>query len=44
MENLAGYAQTDLIIPAIPDGGWSDLVTANGAARSWCAEVNARVH
>jgi hypothetical protein len=44
VEHLAGYAQTDLIIPAIPEGGWSDLATANSAARSWCAEVNARVH
>src|SRR4030095_4459903 len=44
VEHLAGYAQTDLIIPAMPEGGWSDLTTANSAARSWCAEVNARVH
>jgi transposase len=44
VEHLAGYAQTDLIIPAIPDGGWSDLAIANAAARNWCAEVNARMH
>jgi hypothetical protein len=41
VEALAGYAQTDLIIPA---GGWPDLATANAAAKEWCAEVNARVH
>jgi hypothetical protein len=44
VEHLAGYAQTDLIIPSIPDGGWLNLAAANTAARSWCAEVNACVH
>jgi hypothetical protein len=44
VEHLAGYAQTDLVIPALPDGGWPDLAAANTAARNWCAEVNACVH
>jgi hypothetical protein len=44
VEHLAGYAQTDLLIPALPEGGWPDLATANAAARTWCAEVNERVH
>jgi hypothetical protein len=44
VQHLCGYAQTDLVIPALPDGGWPDLATANAAARNWCAEVNARVH
>ena len=44
VEHLAGYAQTDLMIPALPDGGWPDLAAANTAARNWCAEVNACVH
>jgi hypothetical protein len=29
VERLAGYAQRDLIVPQIPDGGWLDLTTAN---------------
>jgi transposase len=41
VEHLVGYAKSDLVIPA---GGWPDLETANGAARAWCAEVNARTH
>jgi transposase len=44
VENLAGYAQTDLIIPALMEGGWSDEASANAAAKAWCAEVNGRVH
>jgi hypothetical protein len=44
VEHLAGYAQRDLLIPALPDGGWPDLKAANAAARTWCAEVNAAVH
>jgi transposase len=44
VENLAGYVQTDLLIPAELDGPWPDLATANAAARAWCAEVNGRVH
>jgi transposase len=41
VENLVGYAKSDLVVPA---EGWSDLGTANGDARAWCAEVNARIH
>ena len=44
VEHLAGYAQTDLVVPALPEGGWPDLAAANAAARAWCAEVNAREH
>src|SRR6185295_10975680 len=44
VEALVGYAQRDLVIPAIAEGGWADLGTANAAARTWCAEVNAQVH
>ena len=44
VEALVGYAQRDLIVPAVAAGGWPDLGAANAAARAWCAEVNARVH
>jgi hypothetical protein len=44
VENLAGYVQTDLIIPALMEGGWPDEASANVAAKVWCAEVNGRVH
>ena len=44
VEHLAGYAQRDLIVPQLPEGGWVDLVAANTAAARWCAEVNGRVH
>jgi hypothetical protein len=44
VENLAGYVQTDLIVPALMDGGWQDEASANVAARAWCAEVNGRLH
>ena len=44
VENLCGYVQTDLIIPALLEQDWSDLATANAAARAWCAEVNNQVH
>src|SRR6185436_15673358 len=44
VENLVGYAQRDLVIPAIGEGGWADLAAANAAAQAWCAEVNAQVH
>jgi hypothetical protein len=30
---LVGYAQTDLIIPALAAGNWADLAEANAAAR-----------
>ena len=41
VENLVGYAKSDLMIPQAPFG---DLATANEAAGAWCAEVNAAVH
>jgi hypothetical protein len=41
VENLVGYAKTDLIVPQAPFG---DLATANAAAAAWCLEVNAAVH
>lgn len=44
VEALVGYAKRDLVVPAIPDGGWPDLATANQAARAWCAEVNGQLH
>ena len=44
VEALVGYAQRDLIVPALVGGGWSDLATANAAARAWCAEVNGCLH
>jgi transposase len=44
VEALVGYAKRDLVVPAIPDGGWPDLAAANAAARAWCAEVNGQMH
>jgi transposase len=44
VEHLAGYAQTDLLIPAELEQSWPDLTTANAAARRWCVEVNGRAH
>lgn len=44
VEALMGYAQSDLLAPALADGGWADLATANAAAGRWCQEVNGRVH
>lgn len=44
VEALMGYAQTDLVVPALADGGWADLDAANEAARRWCREVNGRLH
>jgi hypothetical protein len=41
VENLVGYAKTDLMIPQAPFG---DLSAANAAAAAWCAEVNGAVH
>jgi transposase len=47
VENLVGYAKSDLMIPG-PDrsGGepFTDVVAANTAAAVWCVEVNAAVH
>jgi transposase len=41
VENLVGYAKTDLMVPQQP---FPDLWTANDAAEVWCAEVNAATH
>lgn len=41
VEALVGYAKRDLVVPGAP---WPDLVTANVAAASWCAEVNGQRH
>ncbi len=41
VENLVGYAKSDLVIPA---GGWPSIEAANESARNWCAEVNGRIH
>ena len=42
VENLVGYAKRDLMVPTGVSVG--DLAAGNGAAASWCAEVNAVVH
>jgi transposase len=41
VENLVGYAKSDLMVPQAPFG---DLAAANERAAAWCAEVNAAVH
>jgi len=41
VENLVGYAKTDLMVPQAP---FDDIVAANAAAAAWCTEVNAAVH
>ena len=42
VENLVGYAKSDLMIPA--ELSVADLAAANAAGVVWCAEVNAAVH
>jgi transposase len=42
VENLVGYAKSDLVVPAELVG--ADLVAANQGARAWCEEVNGRRH
>jgi Transposase and inactivated derivatives len=46
VENLVGYAKTDLMIPGADGSGepFADLGAANVAAAAWCVEVNAVVH
>jgi hypothetical protein len=44
VEALVGYAQRDLVVPALAAGGWADLAAANAAARAWCEEVNRQPH
>jgi transposase len=41
VENLVGYAKSDLMVPQAPFAG---LAAANAAAAAWCAEVNRTVH
>lgn len=41
VENLVGYAKSDLMIPL---GDVADLDSANAAAAAWCAEVNSARH
>jgi transposase len=41
VENLVGYAKSDLMVPQAPFGGFT---AANEAAAGWCAEVNSAVH
>jgi transposase len=41
VENLVGYAKRDLLVPQAP---FTDLRSANAAARAWCVEVNAATH
>jgi hypothetical protein len=47
VENLVGYAKTDLIIPGADGAGgapFTEVAAANAAAGPWCGEVNAAVH
>ena len=46
VENLVGYAKTDLMIPGAERvrRPFTDLAAANAAAAAWCVEVNAAVH
>jgi transposase len=48
VENLCGYAQSDLAVPLLTDaaitGQAVDLRAANTAAKAWCVEVNAVMH
>jgi len=46
VENLLGYAKTDLMIPGVGGSGdsFTDLTAANDAAAAWCVEVNAVEH
>lgn len=41
VEALVGYAKSDLVVPS---PGWDDIELANTDAKTWCGEVNARVH
>src|SRR5260370_10474358 len=41
VENLVGYAKSDLMVPQAPFGGFT---AANEAAAAWCAEVNGVMH
>jgi len=41
VENLVGYAKSDLVVPHAP---FDDLVAANVEAAAWCEQVNAATH
>jgi hypothetical protein len=41
VENLVGYAKSDLMVPQAP---FDDLTAANTAAAAWCVEVNTATH
>ncbi|MGH8920636.1 MAG: IS21 family transposase, partial [Actinomycetes bacterium] len=41
VENLVGYAKSDLVVPRAP---FASLAEANDEAAAWCAEVNAAEH
>ena len=41
VENLVGYAKSDLMVPQAP---FADLAAANVQAAAWCAEVNGVMH
>jgi transposase len=43
VENLVGYAKSDLLIPLLLEDE-HDSDESNEAAKGWCAEVNAAVH
>jgi transposase len=47
VENLVGYAKTDLIVAGADGAGgapFADVGAANTAAAVWCVEVNAAMH
>jgi hypothetical protein len=46
VENLVGYAKTDLMIAGVDGTGepFEDVAVANVAAAAWCVEVNAALH
>ena len=46
VENLVGYAKTDLMIPGAGPQGlpFDDRESANAAAAAWCIEVNGVLH
>ncbi len=43
VENLVGYAKSDLLTPLLLDDEL-DLATRNQAAKQWCEQVNAAMH
>ena len=44
VENLVGYAKSDLLTPLLLDDDELDPDKSNEAANRWCAEVNAAMH